>query len=44
MPDGLVQSKLEGFIAMFPELRKEGRGVKRKCGGCVENDNGVPNV
>ena len=44
VPDGLVQSKLAGFIAKFPELRKEGPGIKRKCGDGVENDIGVPNV
>jgi hypothetical protein len=44
VPDGLVQSKLAGFIAKYPELRIEGRGVKRKCGDGVQNDIGVPNV
>ena len=44
MPEGLIQSKLAGFIAKYPELRIEGRGVKRKCGDGVQNDIGVPNV
>ena len=44
LPDGLIKSKLAGFMSKFPELRKlkGGRGVKRKCG--VENLSGVPNV